>query len=301
MTSRPTHGTAAGSAYLALRKKASEQDRSTAELLQLYALEGFLARLAVSPHRERFVLKGGALLAAFEARRPTRDVDLLALRVRDDPVAVRNLIVSVASTAMDDGLAFTLDATTVEAIRSEDAYPGIRVTLRATLATARLVFHVDVNLGDPVWPGPAEVRVPRILATEPLVVWGYPLPMVLAEKVITAVQRGAATSRWRDFADVLLLTRQNPIDGEALEGALAAVATHRAQARIPLAHVLPELVTVGQDRWRRWRRAHHFEDRIPEALADVLEEITSFADPALAGQTQSKVWDPTRRAWRPKV
>lgn len=48
MTSRPTHGTTAGSAYLALRKKASEQDRSTAELLQLYALEGFLARLAVS-------------------------------------------------------------------------------------------------------------------------------------------------------------------------------------------------------------------------------------------------------------
>ncbi|MCK6530446.1 nucleotidyl transferase AbiEii/AbiGii toxin family protein [Myxococcota bacterium] len=300
MTSRPTHGTAAGSAYLALRKKASEQDRSTAELLQLYALEGFLARLAVSPHRERFVLKGGALLAAFKARRPTRDVDLLALRVPDDPFAVRDLIVSVASTTLDDGLAFALDATTVETIRSEDVYPGIRVTLHATLATAKLVFHVDVNVGDPVWPGPADVRLPRILASEPLVVQGYPLPMVLAEKIMTAVERGAATSRWRDFADVLLLTRQNPIDGEALHGALAAVATHRARTRILLEYALADLAEVGRHRWRRWRRAQRLEDRIPEAFTDVLDEVSAFADPALAGQVQSMVWNPTGRAWEPK-
>lgn len=301
MTGRPTHGTTAGAAYLALRKQASEEHRSTAELLQLYALEGFLARLAASPHRDRFVLKGGALLAAFEARRPTRDVDLLALRVPDDPDAVRDLIVSVASTPVDDGLVFALDATAVEAIRSDDVYPGIRVTLQATLATAKLVFHVDVNVGDPVWPGPAEIQLPRILATEPLVVRAYPLPMVLAEKIITALQRRAATSRWRDFADVLLLTRQNIIDGDTLDGALAAVATHRGQTGIPLAEALADLAEVGQDRWQRWRRAQRLEDRIPEAFADVIDEVVTFADPALSGQVRSRVWSPTRRAWEPRT
>lgn len=30
--------------------------------------------------------------------------------------------------------------------------------------------------------------------------------MVLAEKLVTAVQRGTANTRWRDFADVYLLT-----------------------------------------------------------------------------------------------
>jgi hypothetical protein len=39
--------------------------------LQLYALEGFLDRLSGSSHAGRFVLKGGVLLAAFDARRPT--------------------------------------------------------------------------------------------------------------------------------------------------------------------------------------------------------------------------------------
>lgn len=228
MTTRPTHGNAAGAAYLALRRRASEAGRSTAELLQLYALEGFLARLVASPHRERFVLKGGVLLAAFDARRPTRDVDLPALRVPDDPDAVHELIAAIAATPVDDGLVFALDATTVEAIRSDDVYPGLRVTLKAALATAKLVFHVDVNVGDPVWPGPAEIQLPRVLAMEPLLVRGYPLPMVLAEKIITAVQRRSATSRWRDFADILLLTRHQPVDGGSLDGALTAVATHHA-------------------------------------------------------------------------
>jgi len=33
-------------------------------VIQLYVLEGFLARLAASPLADRFVLKGGVLLAA---------------------------------------------------------------------------------------------------------------------------------------------------------------------------------------------------------------------------------------------
>ena len=46
-----------------------------------YALEGFLERLSRSRHRDRFVLKGGVLLAAFDERRPTRDVDLAGLQL----------------------------------------------------------------------------------------------------------------------------------------------------------------------------------------------------------------------------
>jgi hypothetical protein len=44
--------------------------------MTLYALEGLLARIALSEHCDDFVLKGGVLLAAFAARRPTKDIDL---------------------------------------------------------------------------------------------------------------------------------------------------------------------------------------------------------------------------------
>ncbi len=78
---RPTKATIAGQAFLALRSKALSAGRTTAEYLRLYALEGFLLRLAHSSHKNRFVLKGGVLLAAYELRRPTADVDLAAVAI----------------------------------------------------------------------------------------------------------------------------------------------------------------------------------------------------------------------------
>src|SRR5262249_53437743 len=76
----PTRDTIEGRAYLDLQNLARRQQRPTDELHQLYALEGFLCRLAASEHAGRFALKGGILMAAYGARRPTRDVDLHAGR-----------------------------------------------------------------------------------------------------------------------------------------------------------------------------------------------------------------------------
>ena len=44
----------------------------------IYVLERFLARLAESEYADRFILKGGMLLAAWDARRATVDADFLA-------------------------------------------------------------------------------------------------------------------------------------------------------------------------------------------------------------------------------
>ncbi len=79
--SRISRGTPAGDAYLDLKNQAQRTGRTTQELLQLYVLEGFLARLAASDLRDSFVLKGGVLLAAFDTRRPTKDVDLAGMNL----------------------------------------------------------------------------------------------------------------------------------------------------------------------------------------------------------------------------
>lgn len=62
-----------------LRAVALERGRPVNELLTLYVLERFLARLAATAHARDFVLKGGVLLAAYRLRRSTRDVDMQAL------------------------------------------------------------------------------------------------------------------------------------------------------------------------------------------------------------------------------
>jgi predicted nucleotidyltransferase component of viral defense system len=269
---KPTHADLAGSRYLALQRLARAQKRATAALLQLYVLEGFLRRLTRSRHDERLVLKGGLLLAAFDLRRATRDVDLLALRTGNDPAVVERLVVEIASVDVDDGVVFLLDTIAVGPIRDDAVYPGVRAVLEARLATARIKFSVDVNVGDPVVPAPIRTSVPVLLGDEPIDVLAYPKSMVVAEKLVTALQRGRASTRWRDFADLFVLVPGDLIEDEVIE-ALRAVASHRGVALKPLAGVLSGMPQEAQARWTTWRKRQGAQDRVPEDFAAVLDAL----------------------------
>ena len=263
----------------------------------MFALEGLLARLAQTEHARRLVLKGGMLLAAFDQRRPTRDLDMHAEQLADDLDTIRDLITDVARAPLDDGLVFDLDGVTAEMIREGDDYQGVRVSVAARLYTAKLLPKVDINVGDPVWPAPELVELPRLLGGEPLRLRGYPLHMVLAEKIVTAVDRGTGSTRWRDFADVHLLIGSNPVDAADLATAIDRVAEHRGVELFPLARVLDGFGEIGQAKWDAWRRKQHLDDRLPTAFAEVLATATAFADPILTGQFTVGSWDPVRREW----
>ncbi|MCR9248759.1 MAG: nucleotidyl transferase AbiEii/AbiGii toxin family protein [bacterium] len=297
MTKQPTRATAAGRAYLDLRKLARERRRPTAELLQLYALEGFLTRLPQTRHARRFVLKGGVLLAAFDTRRPTKDIDLAAAGLANDPETVRAAIVEVLEIEVEDGLVFDLNAVQAHAIREDEIYGGVRVTIPCRLETARLDFHADVNIGDPIEPAPSVIPFPRILGGEPLRVTGYPVTMVLSEKIVTAVQRGSANSRWRDFADIASLARRHPIDGAELRRAIRTVAEYRQVTLQPLRQVLAGFAELAQPKWATWRRRLGLDALVPESFADLLEEVIAFADPSLAADTVDAKWNPADARW----
>src|ERR1700730_3326773 len=96
---RLTKATVSGRAFLALQREAKTAGRTTAEYLRLYALEGFLLRLAHSPYRNRFILKGGVLLAAYGLRRPTTGIDGAALQPSNEVEAVRQCVGGVGGTA----------------------------------------------------------------------------------------------------------------------------------------------------------------------------------------------------------
>jgi len=157
----PTRATTGGRAYLDLRKKARQDRRPVDELLQLYVLESFLARMPAAGAADRFVLKGGVLLAVFGERRPTRDIDLQTQSIANDPATVRTAITDIAATSLDDGVLFDTRTATAETIREEDQYQAVRVSMTAALATARPTFHVDVSVGDPISPEPQIVQLPR--------------------------------------------------------------------------------------------------------------------------------------------
>lgn len=273
MKERPTHATIAGARYLALRKRAKALGRPTAELLQLSALEGFLSRLERSEHRRRLVLKGGMLLAAFDLRRPTRDIDFLAIEVDNEPHAVGRLIAEVAAVDLDDGLEFIVGTLDTSRIRDDDVYPGVRVRLEVLLATARLRLQVDVNVGDPVVPGAQLIEIPTLFPGSGPVVLAYPRAMVIAEKLVTALQRGAASTRWRDFSDLYLMIAAVPGDEEQMASCIAVVSKHRGVPLVPLRDVLEGMPERAQPRWASWLRQQGLEGRVPRSFEQLLDQL----------------------------
>ena len=237
------------------------------------------------------------LLAAFAQRRPTRDLDVHAQQLDGDVDTVRDLIAGVAALDVDDGLDFDTSGAAAQVIREDGQYSGVRVTLAVRLHSAKLTVKVDVNVGDPIWSSPQDIALPQLLTDEPLILRGYPLHMVLAEKLVTAIDRGTANTRWRDSADIYLLTRQHPVVGSDLEEAIRRVATYRAVELASLAEVLDGLAELAHTRWVAWRAKQDLTDRLPATFAHVTDAVVAFGGPAVSGTIASATWNPDKTEW----
>jgi hypothetical protein len=220
-----------------------------------------------------------------------------AQQLSNDADAMLEVVSEVAAIDLDDGLSFDTTSARVGVIRDDDEYAGVRVSLSATLSRARMAFHVDINVGDPVWPAPTEAHLPRLLGGEPINLPGYPLHMVHAEKIITAVQRGVVNTRWRDFGDVWTLSGTHAIVGDDLQTALVKVAGYRDVELMTLDEVLDGYADLAQGKWAAWRRKQRM-DHLPTMFADVLDDVVSFADPVLRGQVAGRTWGPVDRRWQ---
>lgn len=104
-----------------LLDKAHAEKRPFQELLQYYAMERFLYRLAQSPHAKRFVLKGALLLTAWRAplSRPTMDIDF-AGKTSNDLDHIREVIAEVCDERVeDDGIEFVSSSISASRIKEE--------------------------------------------------------------------------------------------------------------------------------------------------------------------------------------
>ncbi|MGF1664497.1 MAG: nucleotidyl transferase AbiEii/AbiGii toxin family protein [Kineosporiaceae bacterium] len=71
---------------------------------------------------------------------------------------------------------------------------------------------------------------------------------------MTAIQRGVTNTRWRDFADIYLLSRGRTVSGSSLQEALRVVGEHRGAPVVPLHERLSGYPAPAQTKWGAWRR-----------------------------------------------
>lgn len=154
-----------------------------------------LRALATSPHGDRFVLRGGLVLAGLSpVPRRIEDVDLLCLDALEE---AERMFASVCN-----GARLPLSS---ERIWTETPWPGLRFRI-----VSEEPLQVDIGSGDPVVPLPFRAPIPGDSS-------GALLHRVRAEtlygwKVHGLFERGEGKWRAKDLWDLFLLQEHAPMD-----------------------------------------------------------------------------------------
>ena len=254
------------------------------QVLVRFALERILYRLTQSPHADRFLLKGALLFTLWYdmPHRATRDADLLGFGA-SDLASVAETFRDIAAVAVDDGIAFDPASVTVEEIRKEAGYGGVRVIIAGELVKARCKTQIDVGFGDAVTPAPVDSVYPVLLDDLPAPkLRAYPTYTVIAEKLHAIRLLGMTNSRLKDYFDLSVLLERETLDTDLLAQAIKATFERRGMS-------VPDAVPIGltdefahdSSRQSLWLAFLKKNELPPEPLPAIVDRLRSALAPAL--------------------
>jgi hypothetical protein len=283
-----------------LQNNAEATGRPFQEVLQYFAMERFLYRLAQSVHSDKFVLKGALMFTAWHApfSRPTKDIDLLA-RMSNRVDGILDAIRDICTQPVEpDGLVFDAKSIKGVVIKEDADYEGVRVTFLAHLQNAKISMQIDMGFGDVLTPAATLTQYPTILDLTPPQLWGYSRETVVAEKFEAMVKLGQLNTRMKDFFDIWFLSRQFSFDGAVLADAVTKTFSCRRTAIVANPFALTEAFatdTTKASQWRGFLRKSRITS-ISDDLRQVVDALAAFLLPMtrtiLDGKNFSARWNP---------
>lgn len=158
-----------------IRNIAKQKNIPAQVILQNYMFERLLVRLSASEYKEKFVLKGGMLVAAIVGldNRATMDLDTTLKNLPLTPDAIRSALEQVCAISLDDGVVFEIG--TISPIREDDIYGGYRVMLNARFDTLLTPMSIDVSTGDAITPHAVQYNFSEIFDDETSHEWNVAL------------------------------------------------------------------------------------------------------------------------------
>ena len=212
-----------------IRNLAKNKSADAQVLMRNYMMERFLERISVSEYRDKFILKGGMLVAAMIGleSRATMDIDGTIKGINVSVEDVEKMIAAIVSVPMEDGVEFQVKR--ISEIMDEAEYPGIRVSMETRFDGVRTPLKIDISTGDAITPREVRYRFKLMLEERSIDIWAYNLETVLAEKLETVVSRSITNTRMRDFYDLHMLSQlygQTIVPAD-LSAALTATARKR--------------------------------------------------------------------------
>lgn len=250
-----------------IRNIANQKNIPAQVILQNYMFERLLVRLSASSYKEKFVLKGGMLIAAIVGldNRATMDLDTTLKNLPLTPEAIRSALEQIFTLAFDDGVVFEIGS--ISPIRKDDIYGGYRVILTAKFDTLLIPLSLDISTGDAITPNAVKYNFSEIFDDEKTYeLWAYNIETVMAEKVETILRRSVFNTRPRDFYDAYILSTTQEFDKTVFKNALRATANHRKTnqqiADIPtILHTLEESKEL-KAMWGKYRKQFAYASSI---------------------------------------
>lgn len=188
-----------------IRNLSKKKSADAQILMRNYMMERFLERISLSDYRDRFILKGGMLVAAMVGldARSTMDLDATVKGIHVSVEEVENIISSILSVPVEDDVVFRVKR--IFEIMDEAEYPGVRISMETMFDGVITPLKIDISTGDVITPAEVRYRFKLMLEDRSIEVWAYNLETVLAEKLETILSRNVTNTRMRDFYDIHIL------------------------------------------------------------------------------------------------
>ena len=262
-----------------IRNYARQNHIAAQVVMQNYMFERFLARLAESDHRDKFVIKGGMLIAVIVGldTRSTMDLDTTLKGMPLTEEQITETMGRICEIDLGDEVAF--EAVSIEPIRKDDRYGGFRVRVDAIYDVITTPLSIDISTGDVLTPAAVPYELSGIFDENVHIqLWGYNIETILAEKAETILSRGLFNTRPRDYYDVYILGRTQKYNKQLFEEALAATAQHRGSTesiadRSGIIAVLSSSDAL-RAMWEKYRQRFAYAKEITyDAVIDMLKEL----------------------------
>lgn len=249
-------------------------------LMRTYMMERFIERITQSVYKDRFILKGGMLIAAMVGveSRSTMDIDATMKSTAISVASVGTIVTEIISIPMDDGVTFNIKSITE--IMDDADYGGIRVSMDAHFDGARIPLKVDISTGDVITPQAISYELPLMFEKRTVPVLAYPLETVLAEKLETIIVRSVTNTRMRDLYDIYLLQKiyGDRIQPNILSDALVATSQKRGSFRLlqNAENIFTEVEhsIFQQKLWESYQQKFHYASNL--SWADVVNAVRSL-------------------------
>ena len=268
-------------------KKTAKGNSTISQItIRNYIMERFLERLSLSEFKNKFILKGGLLIASIVGldTRATMDIDTTAKNLSISVQTATEIITKIMSIPIDDGVSFVIKDVSV--IMDDAEYNGVRASLEATIDTMRTPLKIDISTGDTITPGEIDYKFKLMFEDRSIVVLAYNIESVLAEKLETVISRGTANTRLRDFYDIYILQNisSQAINPATIKIAFAATCSKRNSTflLVDSSQILSEIATSleMQKLWLNYQKKFSYANDISwetvmQSIRDLFELTNS--------------------------